>query len=68
MVGRGLVRAEEPPLNLRTVGDGFGQDYILHLAADPADPNRLFAVTGNGRILASTDQGKNWAAFGGSGS
>lgn len=68
VVGRGLVRAEEPPLNLRTVGDGFGQDYILHLAADPADPNRLFAVTGNGRILASTDQGKNWAAFGGSGS
>lgn len=68
VIGRGLVRAEEPPVNMKTIADDFGQGYILHLAADPTNPDRFFAVTGDGQVLASTDRGQSWAGFGGSGS
>jgi photosystem II stability/assembly factor-like uncharacterized protein len=68
VIGRGLVRSGEPPIGLQTVSNSFGQEYLLHLAGDPTNPNRLFAATGGGRVLTSTDQGRTWSTFGSSSS
>jgi photosystem II stability/assembly factor-like uncharacterized protein len=62
--GRGLVRAQEGTFNFATVSGDWGERYILHLAVDPTDPNRLYAATGDGQVLASRDQGESWTAFG----
>ena len=48
---------------------GFGRDYVLYLAMDPASPNKLYAITFNPQekvqaVLASTDAGKAWAPLG----
>ena len=64
VVGRGLVRSVEEPLELTTVNDDWGDQVLLHLAADPTDPDRLFAATHQGQVLASTDQGRSWSLFG----
>jgi len=64
VVGRGLVRSAEEPLRFATISGGFREGYLLHLAADPANPDRLFAATGGGEVLASVDQGATWTAFG----
>jgi photosystem II stability/assembly factor-like uncharacterized protein len=66
--GRGLVRAQEESPQFETLGNDIGGGFLLHLAVDPTNPNRLFAATGKGRVLTSTDQGRTWATFGGSGS
>jgi len=68
VIGRGLVRSAEQPLSFTELGGGFGGDYLLHLAVDPTNPNRLFASTGKSRVLISTDQGRTWNSFGSSGS
>lgn len=60
MLGSGLIRAEEPFLNWQLVSDVFGDRYLLHLAADPGDLKRLFAVTQNSELLASDDAGTSW--------
>jgi photosystem II stability/assembly factor-like uncharacterized protein len=67
VVGRGLVRSAEEPLTFTTLGNDFGGGFLQHLAVDPTNPKRLFAATGRGRLLASTDEGRTWATFGGSG-
>ena len=70
MVGTGLIRSVEPKLSWQSVTEhGFGRDYVLHLAMDPASPNRLYAITINPQekaqaVLASTDAGKTWAPLG----
>ena len=60
---RGLVKANEPPVTLTDLSNTFGQDYLLHLAADPTNPNRLFAATGSGQVVTSMDGGRTWTAF-----
>jgi photosystem II stability/assembly factor-like uncharacterized protein len=67
VLGRGLIRSGEPPTAFQTVSNAFGEAYLLHLASDVADPGRLFAATGEGRILASADGGRTWAPLAGSG-
>jgi photosystem II stability/assembly factor-like uncharacterized protein len=67
VLGQGLVRSGDPPAAFETVSNAFGEGYLLHLAGDPADPSRLFAATGEGRILASADRGRSWAPLTGSG-
>lgn len=67
VVGRGLVRSAEDPLEFETLSSSFGDGYLLHLAADPANPDRLFAATGEGKVLSSADGGESWSSFGGSG-
>jgi hypothetical protein len=42
----------------------LGEQYLLHLAADPANADRLVAVTGESAVLESRDGGRNWQAFG----
>ena len=62
--GSGLIMTTEPGLDWKLISEGFGDSYILHLAADPADPAKLYAVTDQGKVLASTDSGRTWSAFG----
>jgi photosystem II stability/assembly factor-like uncharacterized protein len=66
VVGRGLVGSAEEPLNITTLGNDFGGGFLQHLAVDPVNPSRLFAATGRGRLLASSDAGQTWVTFGGS--
>ncbi|MBI4184445.1 MAG: exo-alpha-sialidase [Proteobacteria bacterium] len=64
VVGIGLVRAVEPSLDWETVSRGFGERILIHLADDPSDPDRLYAATQRGEVLASRDGGRSWAPFG----
>jgi len=69
MIATGLVRASEHNLAWRVVGKGFGEEYLLHLAADPRNPQRLYAVTYHPRtraqnVIASEDGGERWARLG----
>jgi hypothetical protein len=70
VVGTGLIRSVEPKLSWQSVTEhGFGRDYVLHLAMDPASPNKLYAITINPQekaqaVLASTDAGKTWVPLG----
>lgn len=64
ILGLGLVHATEPGLEWQTLGNGFGDAYVLHLAVDPTDKERLYAVTSQGTILASRDGGRTWAVLG----
>lgn len=69
MLGIGLLKADETTLAWQTVNRGFGTDYVVHLAADPHDERKLYAVTLDPRthaqaIHASGDGGRNWARFG----
>jgi photosystem II stability/assembly factor-like uncharacterized protein len=60
MLGSGLLRAEEPSLSWTTLSNGFGDRYLLHLAVDPGDHDRLFASTQHNELLASRDGGRSW--------
>ena len=60
IVGSGLMKSPGAALDWRPVNNGFGERVLLHLAIDPADPDRMFAVTEESRILASTDGGQSW--------
>ena len=64
VVGEGLLRAQEPQPRWEPVSNQFGDRVLLHLAVDPTDPARLYAVTQEGEILASTDGGRTWSALG----
>jgi photosystem II stability/assembly factor-like uncharacterized protein len=65
VLGEGLLTAgESDPGNWQVVGNDFGDRYILHLAIDPADPARMFAITPESEVLASADGGKAWRPFG----
>lgn len=65
VLGQGLVRSAEAPLDFQTVSSDWGERYVLHLAVDPADPDRMFAATQDGSVLASKDGGATWTSFGG---
>ena len=64
VLGSGLVSTSATTLAWKTVANNFGELVLLHLAVDASNPDRMFAVTGESKILTSTDGGKNWAAFG----
>lgn len=66
VVGRGLLAAEEATLEpWKRLDDGLGERILLHLAQDPARPERLVAVTQENEILESADGGRTWRRFGG---
>jgi photosystem II stability/assembly factor-like uncharacterized protein len=62
--GMGLLRAPEQTLAWRKLSDDWGPRYILHLAVDPTDRERVYAATNDSQILASKDGGMNWTALG----
>lgn len=65
VVGRGLLTApDRDPLEWTTVAGDFGERVLLHLAFDPGDATRAFAVTQESEVLASADGGRNWRPFG----
>jgi len=64
VLGRGLLRSAEQQINFSTASSDWGNRFLLHLAVDPTDPERLFAATQHGQILVSTDHGRSWAPFG----
>ncbi len=64
VVGKGLVQSEEADLAAwTTLSNDFGDRALLHLAVDPSDANRFYAVTHQGEVLASADGGRNWTPF-----
>lgn len=63
VLGSGLMKAPAQALAWQPVANNFGEQILLHLAFDPGNPDRMFAVTEKGKILTSTDGGKNWAAL-----
>ncbi len=65
VLGAGLVRTREPALSWEVVNNGFGRGYLLHLAVDPAEPRRLYAVTSEPAVIASQDGGATWHALAG---
>jgi photosystem II stability/assembly factor-like uncharacterized protein len=62
-IGTGLLRTTEPSMAWQPISNGFGDAILLHLAVDPTDPQRLYAVTDKSAILASQDGGKTWKPF-----
>lgn len=64
VLGSGLLRGEEGGSDWRTLSDDFGDRYLLHLAVDPTDSARLFAVTQESELLASRDGGRTWRQLG----
>jgi len=69
-IGTGLIRTTEPNWNWQLVSNDFGDAYILHLAVDPSDKQKLYVVTFDSKtraqaILASRDGGTTWTKFGG---
>lgn len=65
VLGEGLLAASESdPGNWQVVSTDFGDRYFLHMAVDPANPARMFAVTQELEVLASGDGGKSWQPFG----
>jgi photosystem II stability/assembly factor-like uncharacterized protein len=70
LVGTGLIRTSEPSLSWQTLGNDFGERYVLHLAAAPGS-ERLYAavVSAQGHeqaLLMSQDGGKTWSPLAGS--
>jgi photosystem II stability/assembly factor-like uncharacterized protein len=65
VIGRGLISTSEDRLaDWQTLSNGFGDGYVLHLAIDPTDGDKLYAVLHDGRVMASTDGGRLWNPFG----
>jgi len=58
-----LVAADEATLDWTTLSDAFVGSYPLHLARDAADPTRVVAATGDGRLMTSTTGGREWATL-----
>ncbi|MGH9331062.1 MAG: exo-alpha-sialidase [Vicinamibacterales bacterium] len=64
VLGRGLIGSADDPLDFEIVSGDWGERFLLHLAIDPSNPDRLFGATQDGAILASADGGKTWKTFG----
>jgi photosystem II stability/assembly factor-like uncharacterized protein len=65
VVGRGLLAAAESDLAIwASLGSGLQDRILLHLAIDPVDANRLYAITYDGAVVASADGGASWHSFG----
>ncbi len=64
VVGNGLIRGTEPNFRWKTLSRGFGDRYVLHLAIDPTNDDKLYIVTNKADVLASKDGGRTWAVFG----
>lgn len=69
VIGTGLIWALEEGLNWAVLGDSFAGGYVVHLAVDPTNKARLYAVTVDptthrGDVLASGDGGQSWSRFG----
>jgi len=65
VVGRGLLTVGESDLAAWTpLAGNLGDRILLHLAIDRVDASRLYAITYDGEVIASTDGGHEWHPFG----
>jgi photosystem II stability/assembly factor-like uncharacterized protein len=62
--GTGLFKLSAGDDRWSELANDFGERYILQLAAEPADPTHLVAVTETSAIIESADGGKSWEPFG----
>ena len=60
----GLLKTDERIGGWTVVNDNFGGCIIQHLAIDPVDKDRLYAVLQCNAIVASSDGGRTWGVFG----
>lgn len=60
----GLLRGDERTGEWSIVRDDFGGCIIQHIAVDPMNGDRLYAVERCHRVLASADGGRTWRVFG----
>ena len=61
--GVGLVMAKEPSFAWKTLSKNFNNRALLHMAVDPANPDRLYATADSGGLLTSKDGGESWTTF-----
>ncbi|ASQ14987.1 hypothetical protein CDO22_34210 (plasmid) [Sinorhizobium meliloti] len=61
VVRRGLLKGSPGAFVWEPIMQEFGNHVFLHLSIDPRAPNRMFAVTRQSKLLASTDGGKSWS-------
>jgi photosystem II stability/assembly factor-like uncharacterized protein len=69
MIGTGLIRTTEPGLSWQLVSNNLGDKLILHLAVDPSNQQKMYAITFIQQtrklsIIASDDGGANWKTLG----
>ena len=64
VLGEGLVRRAEHADDWERLHPGFEDRFLLYFAADPHAPDRVFAATQHGELLASEDGGRNWRQLG----
>jgi photosystem II stability/assembly factor-like uncharacterized protein len=58
MIGQSFLSLEEEDFpRWHRLSEEISEDPVLHIAADPADPSRLFAATMRGTMLRSDDGG-----------
>lgn len=63
ILGVGLVSTKEPTLSWTLLKDDGDAHRIRHLAIDPSDPARLYAVDFDGHVIESADGGRSWKIF-----
>jgi photosystem II stability/assembly factor-like uncharacterized protein len=61
MIGVGLLKFQDDGWTL--LSEDWGDRYVLHLAVDPTNSDRLYAVLQEGEVLASKDGGRTWTEF-----
>lgn len=61
---KGLVRIDERTGKTTVVRRYFGGCILQHLAIDPRDSNRIYAVERCHRLLSSLDGGLSWQIYG----
>ena len=64
ILGEGLVRRAEDETVWERRHPGFQDRFLLYFAADPLTPERVFAATQHGELLASEDGGRSWRQLG----
>lgn len=60
----GLVRRAESETEWERLHPGFEDRFLRYFAADPQAPDRVFAATRHGEMLASEDGGRSWRQLG----
>jgi photosystem II stability/assembly factor-like uncharacterized protein len=60
-VGRGLLSTPGSAINWALLSSDLKDKVVLHIAIDPTNPQRMFAVSQESEILTSTDGGRTWS-------
>jgi hypothetical protein len=64
VLGQGLVHGREGSPDWETISADLGERILVRLAVDPSSADRLYALTQHDELMASTDGGRTWRAFG----